>query len=99
MTAVLRGAFARFAKTPNLLNVQANLPAIQQSCNISGKTMRGGPRPLVNPYDYKNKRYNVFKAILDKTTYRFNDNSKVYPLLFKEKQSKRYFSLVLDSSG
>lgn len=60
-------------------SVQRNVPALQQICHISGKSMRGtkNARTNVTPYDYKNKGYNVFHAILDKTTHRFDDNSKV----------------------
>lgn len=61
-------------------SVQRNVPAIQQICHISGKSMRGtiNARENITPYDYKNKGYNVFHAIFDKTTKRFDDNSKVF---------------------
>lgn len=87
MTAVFRVGLVRLvsrgstASAPTtLLQAQTNaLPAaFMQKCNISGKTMRGGPRcPKVAPYPYKTKKYNVLSSIFDKTTKRFDENSKV----------------------
>lgn len=85
MTAVFRVGLARLvcrsATAPaTLLQAQTNaLPAaFMQKCNISGKTMRGGPRvPKVAPYPYKTKKYSVINSFFDKTSKRFDDNSKV----------------------
>lgn len=59
-----------------LTNTQT--PLLQQSANISSKAWRelnGIQRPP--PYDYKNKSYNVINSWFDKTTKRFDDNTKV----------------------
>jgi len=84
MTAVFRVGMVRLVsratQSPNLLQAQANaLPAaFQQRCSISGKTMRGGPRvPKAAPYPYKTKKYSVINAFFDKTSKRFDENSKV----------------------
>ncbi|EDV94406.1 NADH dehydrogenase [ubiquinone] 1 alpha subcomplex subunit 10, mitochondrial [Drosophila grimshawi] len=85
MTAVFRVGLVRLASRgatapATLLQAQTNaLPAaFMQKCNISGKTMRGGPRvPKVAPYPYKTKKYNWFSAVFDKTSKRFDENSKV----------------------
>ncbi|KAL7730376.1 hypothetical protein ACLKA6_016610 [Drosophila palustris] len=85
MTAVFRVGLARLvsrgATAPaTLLQAQTNaLPAaFMQKCNISGKTMRGGPRvPKVAPYPYKTKKYSLINSLFDKTSKRFDENSKV----------------------
>ncbi|KAH8365051.1 NADH dehydrogenase [ubiquinone] 1 alpha subcomplex subunit 10, mitochondrial [Drosophila serrata] len=83
MTAVFRVGLVRLvsraAQSPNLLQAQINgLPAAFQRCSISGKTMRGGPRvPKAAPYPYKTKKYNVISSFFDKTSTRFDENSKV----------------------
>lgn len=59
-----------------LLNKQ--LPCTQQAANISSKAWRelnGVQRPP--PYDYKNQSYTLINSWYDKTTKRFDDNSKV----------------------
>ncbi|KAH8407208.1 hypothetical protein KR222_010499 [Zaprionus bogoriensis] len=85
MTAVFRVGLVRLvsrgaAAPATLLQAQTNaLPAaFMQKCNISGRTMRGGPRvPKVAPYPYKTKKYSVINAMFDKTSKRFDENSKV----------------------
>lgn len=65
-----RSAFSR------LLNKQ--LPCSQQVANISSKAWRelnNVQRPP--PYDYKNKGYMLYQSWFDKTTKRFDDNTKV----------------------
>ncbi|XP_068155485.1 NADH dehydrogenase [ubiquinone] 1 alpha subcomplex subunit 10, mitochondrial [Drosophila tropicalis] len=77
---VSRGAVASGPSSNALLKAQTNaLPAaFMQKCNISGKTMRGGPRvPKAAPYPYKTKKYSVINAFFDKTSKRFDENSKV----------------------
>lgn len=59
-----------------LLNKQLTLSV--HAVNISSKTCRelnGVKRPP--PYDYKNKRYTVFHSWFDRTSKRFDENSKV----------------------
>lgn len=58
--------------------VKAVIPAIIQACHISGKLVRTANNiKLAKPYDYKNKRYTWMNSVYDKTTPRFDDNSKV----------------------
>ncbi|XP_059224100.1 NADH dehydrogenase [ubiquinone] 1 alpha subcomplex subunit 10, mitochondrial [Stomoxys calcitrans] len=75
MTAVFRVGLIRLCSR--------NAPALpaglsQQQRSISGKTMRGGPRVIQHkPFPYKEKEYNVIQTMLDKTTKRLNENSKI----------------------
>lgn len=58
--------------------VKATLPTITQCCNISGKSIRGTQKiEKHKPYPYNEKPYGFLNAIFDKTTKRFDDNSKV----------------------
>lgn len=82
MANVLRFGALRLANVTeqSLLNIRKYKPTIQQVCFISGKTLRGSQKLVkAKPYDYKNKSYNVLNAILDKTTHRMDENSKVLP--------------------
>uniref|UniRef100_D3TLY4 NADH dehydrogenase [ubiquinone] 1 alpha subcomplex subunit 10, mitochondrial n=1 Tax=Glossina morsitans morsitans TaxID=37546 RepID=D3TLY4_GLOMM len=73
MTAVLRLGFMRLCQRP-----AATAGAVNQQRFISGKTMRGGPRVVTHkPFPYKEKNYTVFTSMIDKTTPRLNDNSKL----------------------
>ncbi|XP_075155163.1 NADH dehydrogenase (ubiquinone) subunit ND-42 [Haematobia irritans] len=75
MTAVFRVGLVRLCSRS-----APALPAglSQQQRSISGKTMRGGPRVIQHkPFPYKEKEYNVFQAMFDKTTKRLNENSKI----------------------
>uniref|UniRef100_A0A1B0AY20 NADH dehydrogenase [ubiquinone] 1 alpha subcomplex subunit 10, mitochondrial n=1 Tax=Glossina palpalis gambiensis TaxID=67801 RepID=A0A1B0AY20_9MUSC len=73
MTAVLRLGFMRLCQRP-----ATTAGAVNQQRFISGKTMRGGPRVITHkPFPYKEKNYNVFTSMIDKTTPRLNDNSKL----------------------
>lgn len=56
----------------------AILPALQQKCNISSKSMRGSQK-LVKPapYPYKTKGYGFLNALFDSTPSRFDENTKV----------------------
>lgn len=70
VTSVNRGVISM------LINKQA--PFTQQNANISSKAWRelsGIQRPP--PYDYKNKTYTLTSSWFDKTTKRFDDNTKV----------------------
>lgn len=58
--------------------VKANIPAVVQACGISGKTLRGErkvQRPA--PFPYREKDYTFSTAWFDKTTKRFDENTKV----------------------
>lgn len=80
MTSVFRVGLVRLASSGRASTqlLQVTLPAASQKCFISGKTMRGGPRvPLAKPYPYKEKPYNIFSSMFDKTTHRFDENSKI----------------------
>lgn len=91
MSGVLRSGVWRLVKASTNSNASRELlknavPAMQQACLISGKVLRNleqTKRPA--PYDYKNKSYNLFHAIFDKTTHRFDENSKVIETLFNNK--------------
>jgi NADH dehydrogenase (ubiquinone) 1 alpha subcomplex subunit 10 len=63
---------------------KANIPAVIQACGISGKTLRG-ERKIVRPapFPYKEKEYTFTQAWLDKTTKRFDENTKVILILIK----------------
>lgn len=80
MSGVLRSGVLRLVRTstPAKVLLQSNLPAIQPACTISGKALRTLEKTVrPQPYDYKNKNYTVWNAFLDKTTHRFDENSKV----------------------
>lgn len=82
MTAVLRVGLVRLTASPSAAAPAALLQALpaafMQKCNISGRTMRGGPRvPKVAPYPYKTKKYSLVNSFFDKTSKRFDENSKV----------------------
>ena len=51
-----------------------------QNRNIAGKTLRGSlpcPPDKPAPFDYVNKDYSWFRSLFDRTTHRFDDNTKV----------------------
>lgn len=74
MTAVFRVGLMRLCSR----NAPAVPTAMAQQRNISGKTMRGGPRLVTHkPYPYKEKQYGVLASLFDKTTKRLNENSKI----------------------
>lgn len=59
--------------------IKTALPALTQVCYISGKTLRAS-EPQVQkpaPYPYKDKPYGFLEAVMDKTTKRMDENSKV----------------------
>lgn len=54
--------------------------AFVQHRGISGKVLRESlppPPPKPKPFDYINKDYSYFHSLLDRTTHRFDENSKV----------------------
>lgn len=64
------------ATKTQLLSKQV-LPAVTQSCNITGKTFRGKPLQRPKPWPYQEKPYTLLSSIFDKTTWRFDENSKI----------------------
>lgn len=78
MSGVLRSGVVRAIVRSNcLLNTQNLTPIVAQKCNISGKTLRGSKVVKPKAYDYKEKPYGFIQACLDKTTKRFDENSKI----------------------
>lgn len=79
MAGVFRvGVISLINKTTTKPLVKATLPTITQCCNISGKTLRGSQKlQKPAPYPYKEKPYGFSNALFDKTTKRFDENSKV----------------------
>lgn len=59
--------------------VKTNVPAVMQVCGISGKMLRSlnrdPDRPA--PYPYLTKDYTPIASLFDKTTKRFDENTKV----------------------
>lgn len=56
--------------------VKANVPVVIKICGISGKTLR---EKIVkpSPFPYKEKEYDLWSAFVDKTTKRFDENTKM----------------------
>lgn len=54
--------------------------AFVQQRGIAGKVLRDSlppPPPKPAPFDYENKDYSYFRSLIDRTTHRFDENSKV----------------------
>lgn len=81
MAAVFRvGLIGTVSRSSKPL-VKATIPAMVQSCGISGKLIRATQNIVKpKPYPYKEKGYGFFNAVIDKTTKRFDDNSKVFDI-------------------
>lgn len=87
MAAVFRVGVLRLATTgaqqttaaaqKSLLNAKQFIPAVNQKCNITGKSFRGKALDRPKPYPYETKEYNLLRSIFDKTTWRFDENSKI----------------------
>lgn len=79
MAGVFRvGVISLINKSSTKPLVKATLPTITQCCNISGKTLRGTQKiEKHKPYPYNEKPYGLLNAFFDKTTKRFDENSKV----------------------
>lgn len=79
MASLVRGA-SRIALNKNVLQnvVKRQIPCVQQVASISSKAWRelNNVKRLA-PYDYKNKNYKLIDSWFDKTTKRFDENSKV----------------------
>lgn len=78
MTTLVRSALVRVI-VPNQGKKVAGC-AIVQHRNISGKALReslppSSPKP--KPFDYVNKDYTWLRSLFDRTTHRFDENSKV----------------------
>jgi hypothetical protein len=76
MAGVFRiGVIVRSSSKPL---VKAAIPALTQTCGISGKIIRATQNiQKPKPYPYKEKGYSFTNAVFDKTTKRLDDNSKV----------------------
>ncbi|XP_037916883.1 NADH dehydrogenase [ubiquinone] 1 alpha subcomplex subunit 10, mitochondrial [Hermetia illucens] len=60
------------------LLTQASAPSMMQKCNISSKSVRAGASAKKpKPYPYREKGYGLLQAMLDKTTKRLDENSKL----------------------
>lgn len=57
---------------------KAAIPSLTQTCGISGKILRTAQNiQKPKPYPYTEKGYGFLNAVFDRTTKRFDDNSKV----------------------
>lgn len=57
---------------------KATIPSLQQTCGIAGKILRATRNiQKPKPYPYTEKTYNFLNAVFDRTTKRFDENSKV----------------------
>jgi len=55
----------------------ATSPVLQTKAGMQGRAARGGPIQRPKPYPYQTKRYGVLNAFFDKTSWRFDENSKI----------------------
>jgi NADH dehydrogenase (ubiquinone) 1 alpha subcomplex subunit 10 len=80
MAGVFRVGIISFINHGSKPLMKTTLPTLTQACNISGKTLRGSaPRPAKPaPYPYTEKGYGFLNAVMDKTTKRMDENSKVF---------------------
>ncbi|CAL4123523.1 unnamed protein product, partial [Meganyctiphanes norvegica] len=63
-------------KLPGQIVAPANL-ARTQVASIVSKTLRDANYKRPAPFDYKSSKYGFIHALMDKTTYRFDENSKI----------------------
>lgn len=85
MAAVLRVGVLRLVGQPaaatgvakSMLNAQKLVPAVNQKCTITGKSYRGKPLQRPKPFPYQEKAYTLLRSMFDKTTWRFDENSKI----------------------
>ncbi|XP_017779923.1 PREDICTED: NADH dehydrogenase [ubiquinone] 1 alpha subcomplex subunit 10, mitochondrial [Nicrophorus vespilloides] len=77
MGSLIRISFGRLSGTCKLLN-RKNIEFVGLRC-ISGKTIKLKDPSIVRPapWDYKERRYTWFHSLYDKTTSRFDENSKI----------------------
>lgn len=80
MAIVLRSRMVRLVPSQMLLSKAAakQLPSLQQAACISSKAYRdlnGIKRPP--PYNYIEKSYGYWHSLIDRTTQRLDENSKV----------------------
>lgn len=71
---MLLGTFRNGSKIGLLISKQFT---IECRAGIKGVAARGGPIVRPKPFPYKEKRYTVWQAFLDKTSWRFDENSKI----------------------
>lgn len=81
MSGLIRVGFVGLVNRsqPNTLLTKINSPAVQQLCHISGKSLKDPNSKTVKPkpFPYRTTNYGVFRAMMDKTTKRFDENSKI----------------------
>lgn len=78
MATIIRTAFVKILSPAQGGKIAAC--AFVQHRNISGKALRESlpPKPpKPKPFDYEHKFYNYFRSLFDRTTHRFDENSKV----------------------
>jgi len=78
MAAVFRVGLISAVNKSSTPLAKATIPILIQSCGISGKIIRA-TQNLVKPkpYPYKDKGYGFLNAVFDKTTKRFDENTKI----------------------
>jgi NADH dehydrogenase (ubiquinone) 1 alpha subcomplex subunit 10 len=79
MAGVLRfGVIGVIHRSSSKPLAKATIPALTQTCGIAGKILRATKNiQKPKPYPYKDKDYGFLNAVFDRTTKRFDDNSKV----------------------
>lgn len=101
MAAVFRvGLISAVNKSSKPL-AKATIPTLIQSCGISGKILRA-TQNLVKPkpYPYKEKGYGFLNAVFDKTSKRFDENSKVLLLYLDFVLIPNWqFGFIVDNRG
>lgn len=96
MTTLMRTALVRVI-TPNQGGKIAGCTVVQNR-NITGKTFRESlpPRPpKPKPFDYVNKDYTWLRSLFDRTTHRFDENSKVIVVEGPVASGKTQFAAAL----
>ncbi len=69
--------------------VKVNVPTVTQVCGVSSKILRDQQKIIKpEPYPYREKNYTYWTAFIDKTTKRFDENTKV-------RKFKNYFFILL----
>ncbi|XP_013191688.2 NADH dehydrogenase [ubiquinone] 1 alpha subcomplex subunit 10, mitochondrial [Amyelois transitella] len=78
MTSLMKTAVVKVVNTSQGCKIAAC--TFVQHRNIAGKALRDSmpkPPPKPAPFDYVNKDYTVLRSFFDRTTHRFDQNSKV----------------------
>lgn len=97
MSAVFRVGLIGIVNKSTKPLAKAKIPTLLQSCGISGKIIRRSQNLVIpKPYPYKDKDYGFIQAVFDKTTKRFDDNSKVKALFQSSFFSQTLISILVD---